>query len=90
MNHDERARLVVAVAVNLAVGQAVAAMMGAPRIVGTIAAGAAMAAASVPEQLSPPVRDLAQLVVLPGNIVANAINDSPSIEKPVEEPCKCH
>jgi hypothetical protein len=89
MSEDQRTKLVVAVAVNLAVGQALAAAFGLPRLAGTVVAGAAMAAASVPSQLSPPVRDLAQLAVLPGNIVANAIGPTDTIEKP-KEPCGCH
>lgn len=75
MNPGDKTRLVIAVATNLAVGQLVASWLGFPRYAGTIAAGAAMAAASVPDQLPSAARGAVQLIVLPGNLVAQALDD---------------
>ena len=75
MNTGDKTRLIVAIATNLAVGQLAANWLGFPRYVGTIAAGAAMAAASVPDQLPAPARGVAQLLVLPGNLVAQVLDD---------------
>jgi len=75
MNPGDKTRLIVAIATNLAVGQLAAGWLGFPRCVGTIAAGAAMAAASVPDQLPGPARGVAQLLVLPGNLVAQVLDD---------------
>jgi len=71
----ERSRLVVAIAVNLAVGQVAASWFGFPRWVGTVAAGGAMAAASMPDNLPAPARGLVQLAVLPGNLAAQVLDD---------------
>jgi len=71
----DKTRLVVAVAVNLAVGQAAAAWLGFPRWAGSVFAGGAMAAASRPDQLPDPARELVQLLVLPGNLAAQALSD---------------
>lgn len=73
MNPEDKTRLIVAMAVNLAIGQSAAAWVGLPRWAGSIAAGGAMAAASVPNQLPPGARELARLLVLPGNIVSQAL-----------------
>ena len=75
MTPGERSRLVVAIAVNLAVGQVAATWLGFPRWIGTIAAGGAMAAASMPENLPAPARGLVQLAVLPGNLAAQVLDD---------------
>jgi len=75
MSSGERTRMVVAIAVNLAVGQTVASWMGFPRWAGSVVAGGAMAAATVPEQLPMGAREVVQLAVLPGNLVAQALAD---------------
>jgi len=75
MNPGDKTRLIVAIATNLAIGQLAAKWLGFPRYAGTIAAGAAMAAASVPDQLPAPARAAVQLAVLPGNLVAQALDD---------------
>lgn len=75
MSPGDRTRLVVAVAVNLAIGQSVAGWFGFPRWAGSVAAGGAMAAATMPEQLPRGARELVQLVVLPGNLVAQTLAD---------------
>ena len=75
MTPGERTRLVVAIATNLAIGGAAATWLGFPRWVGTIAAGGAMAAASMPNELPAPIRGTVDLIVLPGNLVAQALDD---------------
>jgi len=85
MNPGDKTRLIVAVATNIAIGQIAANWFGLPRYVGTIAAGAAMAAASVPDQLPAPAREAVQLLVLPGSLVAQALNDQ--VDK--IEGCNC-
>ena len=70
----DKTRLIVAVATNIAVGQLAAAWLGLPRWAGTIAAGGAMAAASQPEDLPAPALAVAKLLVLPGNLVAQALD----------------
>jgi hypothetical protein len=75
MNPGDRTRLIVAIATNLAVGQVAASWLGLPRWAGTLAAGSAMAAATIPDQLPAPARGAVQLMVLPGNLVAQALDD---------------
>ena len=75
MNEGDKTRLIVAIGVNLAVGQLGATWLGLPRWAGTLLAGGAMAAASRPDDLPPPVRGAVQLIVLPGNLVAQALDD---------------
>ena len=71
----DRARLILAIAVNLGIGQTAAAWMGLPRWTGSLVAGAAMAAASMPDQLPPAARGLVQIAVLPGNLTAQLLAD---------------
>ncbi len=80
-----RTQLVVAVAVNLAVGQLVASWLGFPRWAGTVAASGAMVAASRPAQLSPPVRQVLQVAVLPGAVAAELVEPNHVIA----EECSC-
>jgi hypothetical protein len=67
--------MIVAIATNLAVGQLAATYLGFPRWAGTLVAGGAMAAASMPDELPAPVRGAVELIVLPGNLVAQALDD---------------
>ena len=73
MTGSEQKRLIVAIAVNIAAGQAAAATLGFPRWAGTVTAGAAMAAASQPQNLSPLVRGAVDLIVLPGRIASDVL-----------------
>jgi len=75
MTPGEKSRMIVAIAVNLAVGQVAASWLGFPRWVGTVAAGGAMAAASMPDALPAPARGIVQLAVLPGNLAAQVLDD---------------
>ena len=75
MNEGERTRLIIAIGVNLALGQVGATWLGLPRWAGTLLAGSAMAAATRPEDLPAGVRGAVQLIVLPGNLVAQALDD---------------
>jgi len=75
MNPGDRTRMIVAIATNLAVGQLAATWLGFPRWAGTVVAGGAMAAASVPDTLPAPARGAVQLLVLPGNLVAQVLDD---------------
>lgn len=72
-------KLIVAIAVNISAGQIVARTLGLPRWAGTVTAGAAMAAASKPEQLAPIVRGAVDLLVLPGKIVAEILINQKSL-----------
>jgi hypothetical protein len=47
--------------------------LGFPRWAGTVAAGGAMAAASIPNQLAKPVLQVVEIAVLPGSVAAKAI-----------------
>ncbi len=75
LSPGDRTRLVIAVAVNLAVGQTAATWVGLPRWAGSIAAGGAMAAATMPNALPAGVREVAKLLVLPGNLAAQALSN---------------
>ena len=75
MNPGDRTRMIVAIATNLAVGQLAATWLGFPRWAGTVVAGGAMAAASVPDTLPAPARGAVQQLVLPGNLVAQVLDD---------------
>ena len=75
MSPGDKTRLVVAIAANLAVGQLAAAWLGFPRWAGTVVAGGAMAAATVPDTLPAPARGAVQLLVLPGNLIAQVLDD---------------
>ena len=66
-------KLIIAIAVNIAAGQIAARTLGLPRWAGTVTAGAAMAAASKPQQLAPVVRGVVDLAVLPGKVVAELL-----------------
>jgi hypothetical protein len=75
VNPGDRTRLIVAIATNLAIGQVAASWLGFPRWAGTVVAGGAMAAASMPDQLPGPARGVVELIVLPGNLVAQVLDD---------------
>ena len=77
--------LIIAIAVNIMAGQIAAAAVGLPRWAGSITAGAAMAAASKPEQLNPLLRGVVDLVVLPGKVVSQILTSSPGFA--CCEPC---
>lgn len=86
INPGTQQKLIVAIAVNIAAGQIVARTLGLPRWAGTVTAGAAMAAASKPEQLAPVVRGAVDLVVLPGKVVAELLVNQKNLA--CCEPCK--
>jgi hypothetical protein len=73
MTQTDKTRLIVAVAVNIAVAQMLASWLGFPRWTGTLAAGGAMAAASMPNKLAKPVLQVVEVAVLPGSVAAKAI-----------------
>lgn len=78
MKPEEQRPLIIAIAVNLAVGQLAAVTAGLPRWIGTVAAGGAMAAASQPDKLPQGIKEVVQLAVLPGNIAANILTSEPA------------
>lgn len=91
MSPGDRTRLVVAVAVNLSVGQSLASWLGFPRWTGSVAAGGAMAAATMPNALPTGVRELAKLLVLPGNLAAQALaNQVENLEGSGNAPTSSH
>lgn len=75
MTPGDKSRLIVAIAVNIGLAQVAATWLGFPRWAGTIAAGGAMAAASMPDQIPAPARGVVQLAVLPGNLAAQLLDD---------------
>ena len=75
MSPGDQTRLIIAIATNLAVGQLAAKAMGLPRWAGTLVSGASMAIATQPQALPEPVKGAVQLIVLPGNLVAQALDD---------------
>ncbi len=75
MTQGEKTRMIVAIATNIAIGQLAATYLGFPRWAGTVVAGGAMAAASVPDSLPAPARGAVQLLVLPGSLVAQVLDD---------------
>ena len=85
MNGEEQKRMVIAIAVNLAVGQLAAVTAGIPRWLGTIAAGGAMAAATQPDKLPEGVRQVVQLAVLPGNVAASVLSTANDPTKELEK-----
>ncbi len=88
MSPGERSRMVVAIAVNLAVGQLVAVTLGLPRWTGTVAAAGAMTAASMPENLPGLARGAVEVAVLPGNLVAQLLDDQAN-KLETESECQC-
>jgi hypothetical protein len=82
----DKSRMIVAIAVNIGVGQVVASWLGFPRWAGTVAAGGAMAAASMQDSLPPLARPVVQIAVLPGNLTAQLLEDN---QATLGEPCKC-
>ena len=86
MSPGERSRMVVAIAINLAVGQAVALTLGLPRWTGTVAAAGAMTAASMPDNLPVLARGAVEIAVLPGNLVAQLLEDQANkLDEPESE-----
>ena len=75
MTPGDQTRLIIAIATNLGVAQLAAKAVGLPRWAGTLIAGASMAVATQPDALPEPVRGAVQIIVLPGNLVAQALDD---------------
>lgn len=86
MTPNVKSRMIIAIAVNLAVGQVAAAWFGFPRWTGTLVAGGIMAAASRPESIPAAARPIVQLAVMPGNLVAQALEDDPKLASPDNTP----